>query len=138
MNILLQLMSISKLLVSNPFADRFREGGPMMYFILICLLLSLFFIVKAFIKRKNDSIRSKKMIRLAADTGLLGLVIGCLGSVTGLIQLFDVVEAVGNVRPDLFSAGLKVSLLTITFGLASFVLVRIAILILKWMEELRQ
>jgi len=76
------------------------------------------------------------MISLASDASLLALVIGCLGSVLGLIQLFDVGEALGDVRPDLFSAGLKVSLLTITFGLLSFVIGRLGILIYKWSVQI--
>ena len=109
-----------------------NDGGPVMYIILICLLLSLFFIVKAFLKKNNEKAQSQKMIGLAVDTSLLALVIGCFGSVLGLIDLFDMVESLGNVRPDLFSAGLKVSLLTITFGLFSFVIGRLGVLIYKW------
>lgn len=122
-------------LTLNIFLRRLQEGGPMMYVILICLLLSFFFIVMAFVKRKSDVPQSNKMIGLAGDAGLLCLVIGCLSSVLGLIGLFDMVEALGNARPDLFSAGLKVSLMTITFGLLSFVLVRVGILAFKWAKE---
>ena len=122
-------------LTLNPFADRLSEGGPMMYVILICLLLALFFLVMAFMKRKSDVPQSNKMIGLATDAGLLSLVMGCLGSVTGIIQLFDVVESIGNVGPNIISGGLKVALLTITFGLFSFVLVRIGILAFKWTKE---
>ncbi|ARV08816.1 hypothetical protein BTO05_03865 [Winogradskyella sp. PC-19] len=109
-----------------------NEGGPMMYIILILLLLSLFFILKAFMSKAKDNTQSKKMIGLAVDSSLLSLVIGCLGSLLGIIGLFDMVEALGETRPDLFSAGLKVSLLTITFGLFSFVIARIGILAYKW------
>ena len=109
-----------------------NEGGPVMYIILILLLLSLFFIVKAFLSKTKDNAKSKKMIGLAVDSSLLSLVIGCLGSLLGIIELFDMVEALGETRPDLFSAGLKVSLLTITFGLFSFVIGRLGILAYKW------
>jgi len=109
-----------------------NEGGPVMYIILALLLLSLFFIVKAFLSKTKDETHSKKMIGLAVDASLLSLVIGCLGSLLGIIDLFDMVEALGETRPDLFSASLKVSLLTITFGLLSFVLGRLGILLYKW------
>lgn len=108
------------------------EGGPVMYIILVLLLLSLFFIVKAFVSKTKDETHSKKMIGLAVDSSLLALVIGCLGSLLGIISLFDMAEALGETRPDLFAAGLKVSLLTITFGLLSFVLGRLGILFYKW------
>lgn len=120
------------LLIPKPlFVGLLNEGGPVMYLILICFLLSLFFIVKAFVSKSNYS-HSQKMISLAIDASLLALVVGCFGSVLGIIQLFDMVEAIGDVSPELFSGGLKVALLTITFGLFSFVIGRIGILIFKW------
>lgn len=120
------------------FIGLLTEGGPVMYVILLSFLASLFFVVSAFVKRKNNPKQSHKMIGLAVDASLLALVLGCFGSVLGLIQLFDMVEAVGNVKPDLFSAGIKVSLLTITFGLFSFAVGRICILIYKWTENTTQ
>ena len=119
-------------LALNPFTDRLSEGGPVMYAILIAFILSLVFIVLAFVKRKSNANQSNKMIKLAIESSLLALVLGCLGSVTGIIELFDMVEAVGNINPAMFSGGLKVSLLTITFGLFSFTVARIGILIYKW------
>jgi len=109
-----------------------NDGGPVMYIILTLLVLSLFFIVKAFLSKSKDKTHSKKMIALAVDSSLLSLVIGCLGSLLGIIALFDMAEALGETRPDLFSAKLKVSLLTITFGLFSFVIGRLGILFYRW------
>ncbi len=125
-------MKLLTMTMKNIFLQRFAEGGVFMYFVLICLLLSIFFIVRAFIARKADDEKSKKMIGLAADAGLLALVFGCLGSVLGIITLFDMLEAVGEPKPYLVAAGIKVSLLTITFGLLSFVMSRIGILVYKW------
>ncbi|MFP4845862.1 MotA/TolQ/ExbB proton channel family protein [Winogradskyella sp. PE311] len=116
----------------NPFAQRLNEGGVGMYFILIAFLLSLVFIVLAFVKKKTNQTASNKMIGLAAESSLVALVIGCLSSVMGIISLFDMLEAIGETRPDLFAAGIKVSLLTITFGLFAFVVARIGILAYKW------
>ncbi|MGJ8684235.1 MAG: MotA/TolQ/ExbB proton channel family protein [Nonlabens sp.] len=109
-----------------------NEGGPVMYIILALLLLTLFFIVKAFLSKVKDETYSKKMIGLAVDTSLLSLVIGCFGSLMAIISLFDMVQALGETRPDLFAGSLKVALLTITFGLLSFAIGRVGILIYKW------
>lgn len=119
-------------IITNQFSDRMSEGGPAMYIILIAFLLSLFFIVMAFIKRNKNNALAQKMIGLAVESSLIALVIGCLASVMGIIQLFDMVEALGDVSPSLFSGGLKVALLTITFGLFSFVVARIGVLAYKW------
>lgn len=111
---------------------RLQEGGMGMYFILFTFLLSLFFIVMAFVKQKKNPKASHKMIGLATESSLVALVIGCLSSVIGIITLFDMLEAIGDARPDLVAAGIKVALLTITFGLFSFVVARIGILAFKW------
>ena len=123
------------LLILNPFVDRFNEGGTFMFFILICLLLSLFFIVKGFLSLKSNLQASKKMLKLAIDTSLLGLVIGFFASIIGLITAFDSVEAMGNADPSIFAGGLKVSLLTAVFGLLTFIIARIGIVILRGMQK---
>ncbi|NRB59152.1 MAG: hypothetical protein HRU50_04330 [Winogradskyella sp.] len=116
------------------FARLLQEGGTGMYFILIAFLLSLFFVIMAFVKRNKNKDDAKKMISLANETSIIALVIGCLCSMLGIINLFDMVEALGDVEPSIFSASLKVSLLTITFGLFSIALARIGILIYKWTQ----
>jgi len=125
-------MLLLSMTMKNIFLQRFAEGGVFMYFVLFSLLLAIFFTVRAFLSKKSDTVTSKKMIGLATDASLLALVFGCLGSVLGIITLFDMLEAIGDARPDLVAAGIKVSLMTITFGLLSFVIARAGILIYKW------
>ncbi|WP_243472261.1 MotA/TolQ/ExbB proton channel family protein [Winogradskyella sp. MH6] len=118
------------------FADRFYEGGPLfMSLILICLLLSLALLTIGFINLKKDSKKARKMLNLTVDSSLLGLVIGFFASVIGLITAFDSVEALGDPNPAIFAGGLKVSLLTATFGLFTFIIARIGILILRWLLQ---
>jgi hypothetical protein len=126
---------ISKFLVSNLF----YEGGPLfMSLILICLLVSVFFLIKGFLNLNKDKSQSEKMLKLTVDSSLLGLVLGFLGSVIGLISAFDSVEAMGDPDPSMFAGGLKVSLLTATFGLLSFVIARAGILILRWFQDVNK
>jgi len=114
----------------------FADGGTlMMSLILICLLLSIFFLAKGFVNLNKDIAHSKKSLKLAADSSLLGLVIGFFASILGLITAFDSVEAMGNPDPSVFAGGLKVSLLTATFGLFTFIIARIGILILKGLHK---
>ncbi|WP_256867510.1 MotA/TolQ/ExbB proton channel family protein [Winogradskyella forsetii] len=128
-----ELVISNVIIISNPFVDRFNEGGPFfMSLILLCLLLSIFLLIKGFINLKKDMAKTEKMLRLTVDSSLLGLVLGFLGSVIGLISAFDSVEAMGNPKPAMFAGGLKVSLLTATFGLFTFVIARIGILVLRW------
>ncbi|MGB1308421.1 MAG: MotA/TolQ/ExbB proton channel family protein [Oceanihabitans sp.] len=114
----------------------FADGGTlMMSLILICLLVSIFFLIKGFMNLNKNVTTSKKMVKLAADSSLLGLVIGFFASILGLITAFDSVEAMGNPDPSIFAGGLKVSLLTATFGLFTFIIARVGILILKGLHK---
>jgi len=133
---LLAFLFTNKLLITVQFVDRFNEGGPLfMSLILICLLLSVLFIILGFINLKKNEQLSIKYIRLTTDSSLLGLVLGFLGSVIGLITAFDTIEAMGSPSPEVFAGGLKVSLLTATFGLFSFIIARLGILILRWLTK---
>ncbi len=128
------LITLPKFLMANLF----QEGGSLfMSLILISLLASIAFLIKGFLSLQNGKL-SKKMLALAGDSGLLGMVLGFLGSVLGLIQAFDVVQSIGNIDSGVFAGGLKVSLLTSTFGLLTFAISRVGILILRLVQQEKQ
>lgn len=114
----------------------FDEGGPlMMSLISICLVLSIIFLIRGFVSVKSNMKLSKRMLQFASDASLLGLVLGFFGSIRGLMSAFDSVQAMGNAEPALFAGGLKVSLITSLFGLLTFIIARIGILILKALHK---
>jgi biopolymer transport protein ExbB len=43
--------------------------------------------------------------------------LGFLGTVVGMIQAFDAIEAAGDISPSLVASGIKVALLTTVAGL---------------------
>lgn len=47
----------------------------------------------------------------------LAPMLGFLGTVIGMIQAFDMIEAAGDISPTLVAGGIKVALLTTVFGL---------------------
>jgi MotA/TolQ/ExbB proton channel family len=128
-------------LLQNPgvfteVSKRFNEGGPFfMSLILICLMLALVFLVLGFLNKKKDINKSRKMIGLASDVSILGLVFGLLGSIIGMISAFDAIGAIGDVSTSIIAGGLKVSLLTTVFGSVTFILPRIGIIILKGLQK---
>lgn len=123
-------------LVSNVFVARFLEGGPLfMTLILICFLLSFFFLIRAFLSLKKDIVISRKMTEFASETSVLGLVLGFFGSVIGMITAFDVISSWTSVDPIVLAAGLKVSFITTAFGCVTFVLPRIGIVVLKILQK---
>ena len=129
-------MNLLSVIMSNPFVDRFNEGGPFfMSLILICLLLALFFIVMGFVNLKKSVLKSKKMTSLASDASVLGLVFGFLGSTIGMITAFDAIESIGEISQGMMAGGLKVAFLTTVFGCVTFILPRIGIIILKALQK---
>jgi len=115
---------------------RFVEGGPFfMTLILICLIIALIFLFFGFSTIKNNPQKSKKMIGLASDVSILGLVIALLGSIIGLIEAFDAIDAVGTIGGAKMAGGLKVSFLTTFFGSITFIVPRIGIIILKGIQK---
>jgi biopolymer transport protein ExbB len=51
--------------------------------------------------------------------------LGFLGTVVGMIQAFDRIEAVGDISPTVVAGGIKVALLTTVFGLIVAILLQI-------------
>ena len=111
-------------------ANLFNEGGTInMSLILITMIIAIVFLIIGFINLKKNTNKVTKMLKLANDATLLSLALGFLFSVVGLIGAFDSIEAIGQATPEAFTVGLKVSLLTATFGLFQFVIVRIFMII---------
>lgn len=119
-----------KLLFLGQITDRLSEGGPtFMYTILICLLICIALIIKAFLKGDPE----EKLLKLIKSISLFALVWGFLGQMIGLISAFDSIQSMGNVDQGVLAAGLKVGLLSPTFGMFTFLVARLGIigLILK-------
>ncbi|MCB0570038.1 MAG: MotA/TolQ/ExbB proton channel family protein, partial [Phaeodactylibacter sp.] len=51
--------------------------------------------------------------------------LGFLGTVIGMIQAFDRIEAVGDLSPSVVAGGIKVALLTTVFGLIVAIVLQI-------------
>ncbi|MEO2148409.1 MAG: hypothetical protein ABGW56_05025 [Flavobacteriaceae bacterium] len=116
--------------------DRFLEGGVLfMSLILICLLLSIYFIVKSFSMIKTNTVLSKKMLAHINDSGVLGLTLGFFGAFIGLIAGFDAVEASGQGEPAIIAGAIKIGLLSPLFGLFTFAISRFGILLLRLFQK---
>lgn len=51
--------------------------------------------------------------------------LGFMGTVIGMIQAFDMIEAVGDLSPSVVAGGIKVALLTTVFGLVVAIILQI-------------
>jgi len=132
----LRIMAIITGLIGTTLFNRFMEGGALfMFLILICLLISIYFIVKSILNIKTNIEISKKMLKHISDSGTLGLALGVMGAFLGLITAFDALEATGAAEPSIVAGGLKVALLSPLFGLFTFSVSKLAILILRIIQK---
>ena len=72
-----------------------------------------------------------QMARLESNLTWIGLFIalapsfGFLGTVVGMVQAFDDIEAAGDISPTVVAGGMKVALLTTVFGLVVAIILQI-------------
>jgi biopolymer transport protein ExbB/TolQ len=133
---ILRIMAIITGLIGTTLFNRFLEGGALfMSLVLICLLISIYFLVKSLLNIKTNIEISKKMLKHISDSGTLGLALGVTGAFIGLITAFDVLEATGEANPSIIAGGLKVALLSPLFGLFTFSVSKLAILILRIIQK---
>jgi biopolymer transport protein ExbB len=55
----------------------------------------------------------------------LAPMLGFMGTVIGMIQAFDMIEAAGDMQPSLVAGGIKVALLTTVFGLIVAIILQV-------------
>ena len=133
---ILRIMAIITGLIGTTLFNRFLEGGALfMSLILICLLTSIFFTVKSLMNLKKNIEISKKMIKHINDSGSLGLGLGVMGSFIGLINAFDAIEATGGAEPSILAGGLKVALLSTLFGLFTYSISKLSVLVLSIIQK---
>ena len=133
---ILRIMAIITGLIGTTLFNRFMEGGALfMSLVLVCLLISIYFLVKSLLNIKTNIEISKKMLKHISDSGTLGLALGVTGAFIGLITAFDVLEATGEANPSVIAGGLKVALLSPLFGLFTFSVSKTAILILRIIQK---
>ena len=133
---ILRIMAIITGLIGTTLFNRFMEGGALfMSLVLVCLLLSIYFLVKSLLNIKTNIEISKKMLKHISDSGTLGLALGVTGAFIGLITAFDVLEATGEANPSVIAGGLKVALLSTLFGLFTYSVSKFSILILRIVQK---
>lgn len=116
----------------SEFFDRLSEGGPFfMYPLLLILILVFILIVKGFLKKGNV----EKTMSLIGSIALFAIVWGFLGQIIGLIGAFDSIEAAGDISPGVLAGGMKVGFLPPVFGLVIFLIGRLGIIVLTWMQK---
>ena len=109
--------------------EKFNDGGPIFTYTIFVLLL---IIMGLFIRAILEKDFSKKSRSILASLGWLALAWGYLGRTFGLIMAFDNIAAAGEITPQHMAGGLKMALLGPLFGLITFLLARLGILVLHF------
>lgn len=112
--------------------DRINEGGPFfmvpIFFLLLAILLLTIF---GIVKKEN----TKKIISLISSLSLFVLVWGFLGQAIGLIGAFDAIQSLGSISTDILAGGLKITFLPVVFGMFTFLIGRVGIIILTLLDK---
>ncbi len=109
----------------------FMSGGAeFMFPILLIFILILVLIVRAM----TNAAGREKAMSLISSLGMFALAWGVLGQIIGLIAGFDAIEAVGKINPAMLAGGIKISCITTVFGLITFLVARLGIILLTWKQ----
>jgi len=111
---------------------KFNEGGPVItYTILLLLIVIIALFIKVIITKNEYS----KTISLISSIAWFAVAWGFLGRTFGLIIAFDNVSAHGELTVALLAEGLKMALLGPLLGIFVFIIARIEIIILVWLNK---
>ncbi len=108
------------------------EGGPLfMYTILLCLLVCVALIIKAFLKGDANN-KTRKLIK---HVSLFALIWGFLGFMIGMIGALDAISMAGDIATPVLAGGLKIGMLSPTFGMVAFLIARLGLIGLTLKEK---
>ena len=114
------------------FFNFLNDGGPtFMYPTLLMLLICIVLIVKVFLKGDSDG----KTISLIKHISLFALVWGFLGFFVGLIDAFDAISRATDINQRVLAGGLKIGLLSPSFGIITFLVARLGIIALLFKKK---
>lgn len=114
------------------FLSILNDGGPVaMYSLLLLLILTLVVLSKGFIKKEQV----KKSISLLKSISLFALVLGFFWQIIGLMSGLIAFENMGSISPTVVAGGLKISSYSTLFGVLIFLIGRLGVIVLTWMQK---
>lgn len=109
-----------------------QDGGPLfMYTILLCLIVCIALIFKAFLKGDGNG-KTRKLIK---HVSLFALIWGFLGFMIGMIGALDAIAVVNDIATPVLASGLKIGMLSPTFGMVAFLIARLGLIGLTLKEK---
>ncbi len=90
--------------------------------LLVMLSLSVYYGTKVFkTAPAPDSLLRHRLLYIKS-VGLLSLVLGILGQLTGMFTGFEKIQEVGRISPALLAGGIRISMITTMYGMLIFIL----------------
>ena len=124
----IKFMAIVLGLIGTSLIQLFFEGGALfMSLILIFLLVVTFHTIAAFMQPDPNR---NATLRKIQTSGTIALALGASGTLIGLISALEFISQAGSVAPSIMAGGLRVSLLSSVFGLLTFALSRLTVLVI--------
>lgn len=120
-------------MLATSFIDLHIEGGIFFTFPLFLMLAVnfsvLIYLVIAQVQKKQFN---TKWLEAVKQIGGLAAAWGVLGTIIGLFNAFDAIEAMDSmIEPQMIMGGLKVAVITAIYGISIFCLSMLACIILK-------
>lgn len=98
------------------------EGGPaFMFSIAFMWIVVIFLTIRLFLNYFSDKRNVEKLATynsMILYIGSFAFIFGIFGQIIGLYGALDAIERAGDIAPFLIAGGLKVSLLTVIYGLS--------------------
>lgn len=112
-----------------------RQGGYVMYLLLAIALAVIVMAVRSWIAVGDTGRGPDAVVETRIDSvlfwGTYGVVLGILGTLVGIAQAASAIQQAGAADAGLVWAGIRVSLITVIFGLLIFSIALVAWFVLR-------
>jgi hypothetical protein len=116
----------------NALIDKLNDGGPFFTYPMVAMLI---IIIVLFIRGLLQKGLNQKTVSLLISFGWFTVAWAFLGHTLGLITAFDSIGAHGELAPEYVAAGLKIALLNLLMGAVLFLMARLSVIILIWIQK---
>jgi len=118
----------------------FREGGVMMYPLLILAVTVVVLTIRGGMRVRSAS-RPDAVLETGLDAvvfwGAWSVVVGLLGTIVGIYFAAGAIEAAPAISPQVIWGGIRVALITLIFGLLVFAVSAVAWFVLRTLYRKR-
>ena len=119
----------------NALIDKLNDGGPFFTYPMVVMFI---IIIALFVWGLLQKGLNQKIVSLLISFGWFTLAWAFLGHTIGLITAFDSIEAHGHLAPKYMAGGLKIALLNLLMGAVLFLVARLSVIILIWIQKKEQ